>query len=112
MIEIDFESFRYQNYSEEGYSLYVMKNGRDDVLYIGISNQSIWDRWFGWGGHILWIENSVEGNTAVGRKIVNHLPESLKWKIQLWSIEDCISFCRDVLPATRIPNISFIEPFI
>jgi len=112
MIEIDFESFHNQNYVEEGYDLYVMKNGLGDVLYIGISNQNIWERWFGWNGHILWVDHVIEGNSAVGRKIVDHLPDSLKWKIQLWTLDDCVNLCRDELPTTRIPNIGFIEPFM
>ena len=35
MIEIDFESFHNQDYIEEGYDLYVVKNGLGDVLYVG-----------------------------------------------------------------------------
>ncbi|RPJ25814.1 MAG: hypothetical protein EHM33_13445 [Chloroflexi bacterium] len=112
MIEIDFERFHNQDYIEEGYDLYVMKNGLGDVLYVGISKQSIWDRWFGWSGHILWLDHVIEGSSAVGQKIVDHLPDALKWKIQLWTLEDCVNFCRDILPATRIPNISFIEPYM
>jgi hypothetical protein len=112
MIEIDFEHFHNQDYMEEGYDLYVMKNGLGDVLYVGISNQSIWERWFGWNGHILWLDHVVEGNSAVGQKIVDHLPGSLKWEIQLWTLEDCVSFCRDILPTTHIPNIAFIEPYM
>lgn len=112
MIEIDFEHFHNQDYVEEGYDLYVMKNGLGDVLYVGISNKSIWERWFGWNGHILWFDHVIESNSAIGQKIVDHLPDSLEWKIQLWMLEDCIDFCRDILPATRVRNIAFIEPYM
>ena len=112
MIEIDFESFHNKDYLEEGYDLYVVKNGLGDVLYVGISNQSIWERWFGWNGHMLWVDQVIEGNSAVGQKIVDHLPHSLKWKIQLWTLEDCAVFCRDILPSTRIPSIDFTEPYM
>jgi hypothetical protein len=112
MIEIEFESFHNQDFVEEGYALYVMKNGLGDALYVGISQQSIWTRWFAWNGHILWSANAIEGNSAVGRKIVDHLPESLRWKIQLWTLEDCVAFCRDVLPSSNIPSIDFIEPYM
>ena len=60
MIEIDFESFHNQDYAEEGYSLYVIKNGLGNVLYVGISHLSIWERWFGWNGHILWVDHIVD----------------------------------------------------
>ena len=112
MIEISFEKFHNQDYIEEGYDLYVMKNGLGDVLYVGISTQSIWERWFGWHGHIFWADHAIEGNSAVGQKIVDHLPDSLKWKIQLWTLEDCVNFCKDIVPSANIPNIAFIEPFM
>jgi hypothetical protein len=112
MIEIDFESFHNKDYLEGGYDLYVVKNGLGDVLYVGISNQSIWERWFGWNGHMLWVDHVIEGNSPVGEKIVDHLPHSLKWKIQLWTLEDCVVFCRDILPSTSIPNIDFTEPYM
>ena len=112
MIEIDFEVFHNQNYVEEGYDLYVMKNGPGDVLYVGISHQSIWERWFGGNGHILWVDRPREANSPVGRKILDHLPDSLRWKIQLWTFEACVNFCKDILPTTHAPNIDFIEPYM
>ena len=112
MIEIDFETFHNQDFVEEGYDLYVMKNGLGDTLYVGISKQSIWTRWFGWNGHILWSENAIEGITPVGRKIVDHFPDSLRWKIQLWTLEDCLAFCKDVLPTINISSVDFIERYM
>jgi hypothetical protein len=50
MIEMDFASFHNQDYIEKGYELYAMKNRSGEILYVGISNQSIWERWFGWNG--------------------------------------------------------------
>lgn len=112
MIEIDFETFHNQDYEETGYDLYVMKNGLGSILYVGISKQSIWQRWFGSNGHLLWVDRAIEGNTPVGRKIVDHLPDSLQWKIQLWTLKDCIDFCGAMLPTTHSPNIDFIEPYM
>jgi hypothetical protein len=112
MIEIDFESFFNQNYEEGEYELYVMKNGLGDVLYVGISKWSIWDRWFGWNGHLLWIDPIIKGNSSVGQKIVDHLPDSLRWKIQLWTMDDCVNFCKDEFHIPRSPDISFIEPLM
>lgn len=112
MIEIDFQDFHDQNYEETGYELYVMKNGLGDVLYVGISKWSIWERWFGWSGHMIWLDDLVTGNTSVGKKIANHLPDSLKWKIQLWTLEDCVNLCKDEFHNSPSPDISFIEPFM
>jgi hypothetical protein len=113
MIEIDFEKFHNQDYVERGYSLYVMKNGLDDALYVGISTRSIWDRWFGWNGHMVWDGNIIYGTSAVGQKIEYHLPDSMKWKIQLWALKDCIKYCKHELKVSkRQPDIKFVEPFM
>ena len=48
MIELDFQQFHDQKYREQGYELYVLKNGLGGILYIGISKNDIWQRWFGW----------------------------------------------------------------
>src|SRR6476661_8683758 len=61
---------------------------------------------------MLWVNHVIEGNSPVGQKIVHHLPNSLKWKIQLWTLEDCVSFCNDILPVTHISNIELIEPYM
>ena len=98
MIELEFIQFHEQQYPENGYELYVLKNGLGDILYVGISTRSIWERWFGWGGHITWDGAMIYGESAVGQKIENHLPDSLKWKIQLWTLKDCVAFCRNELP--------------
>jgi hypothetical protein len=113
MIEIDFEKFGDQDFVDEGYELYVMKNGSGAVLYVGITTQSIWERWFGWNGHMMWEGNTIYGISLIGQKIVDHLPESLKWKIQLWTLEDCRIFCKDMLPETQsYTTIQFVEPLM
>lgn len=35
---MDFERFHKQDFTEEGYDLYVMKNGFGNILYVGITN--------------------------------------------------------------------------
>jgi len=99
MIELDFLQFHEQQYRKRRYELYVLKNGLADILYIGISTSSIWERWFGWGGHMLWNGKIIYGESPIGVKIENHLPDSLNWKIQLWTLNDCIKFCRKELPS-------------
>jgi hypothetical protein len=105
MVEISFLEFHEQQYPADPFCLYVMNNGVGDVLYIGISTNSVWERWFAAGGHITWNSKIIYGESPIGVKIENHLPESLQWKIQLWTLNDCLEFCRDELP-TEIPEIT------
>jgi hypothetical protein len=113
MIELDFQQFHDQKYREQGYELYVLKNGLGGILYIGISKNDIWQRWFGWGGHMTWDGKVIYGESPVGVKIENHLPDSLNWKIQLWTLQDCVNFCRNELPIDTLEiTIHEIEPII
>ena len=105
MIELTFYDFhehyydiRDEKFPDDFIQLYVMKNGLGDVLYVGISTVDVWGRWFGWGGHVLWDGNVIYGDSPIGVKIENHLPESLQWKIQLWTLDDCLEYCRNKLP--------------
>ena len=112
MIEITFEDFHECNFPEGGFELYVLKNGFHDTLYVGISRKNIWSRWFAFGGHMIWDGKYIIGQSAVGQKIVDHLPDSLKWKFQLWMLDDCIEFCKDILPPLRQYTIELVEPFM
>jgi hypothetical protein len=113
MIEITFQEFHEQKYEEQLFRLYVMKNGLGDILYIGITINDIWERWFGWGGHVLWDGKLIYGDSPIGVKIENHLPDSLSWKIQLWTLEDCIEFCQRELPSDSSGvTIHAVEPIM
>jgi hypothetical protein len=113
MIELAFSEFHEQRYREQQYCLYVVKNGSGDVLYVGISKNDVWERWFGWGGHFTWDGDVLSGESPVGVKIENHLPDSLKWKIQLWNLEDCLEFCSDDFPADLSEvTIDYLEPIM
>ena len=70
-----------------------MKNGLGDVLYVGISTVDVWSRWFSSVGHMPWSGTMLYGTSTIGEKIVNHLPDSWDWKMQLWTLEDCLEFC-------------------
>lgn len=76
MIELRFEDFYEQNFEGEDFCLYIMKNGLGDVLYVGISTVDVWWRWFSGTGHIPWSGTMLYGNSTIGEKIVNHLPDS------------------------------------
>ena len=113
MIEITFKDFYEYKYHEAGFhELYIMKNGLEEILYIGISSQNIWNRWFGLNGHIMDDVRYMIGVSAVGKKIVNHLPDSWDWKIQLWTLADCVKFCSDELNPNGKYNIKMLEPFM
>ena len=109
MIELSFLEFHQQRYAEQQFCLYVVKNGSSDILYIGISTNDVWERWFGFGGHLTWDGNIIYGESPIGVKIENHLPDSLGWKIQLWSLKDCLEFCgeelRNDLPEATIQEL-------
>ena len=114
MIEITFLDFyEYKYDTEEFYQLYVMKNGLDEILYIGISSQNIWNRWFGWTGHITVGPRFLVGESPIGRKVINHLPDAWGWKIQLWTLSDCVEFCTDELSNSKARfDIKMLEPFM
>jgi hypothetical protein len=120
MIELTFYDFhesyydlRDEKFPNDSFQLYVMKNGSEDVLYVGISTIDIWGRWFGWGGHVCWDGKVIYGDSPIGVKIEKHLPESLRWKIQLWTLDDCLEFCRSSLPHNGAGmNIQEVEPFM
>jgi hypothetical protein len=113
MIEITFREFYEYKYEEDGFhELYVMKNGLGEILYIGISNQNIWNRWFGMRGHILDNGKFMSGESLVGKNVVNHLPGSWSWKIQLWTLNDCIEFCKKDLSPNGKYTIKYLEPLM
>jgi hypothetical protein len=113
MIEIRFrEFFAYEYPQDVFYQLYVVKNGLDEILYIGISSENIWNRWFGWSGHITVGTNYLVGASSVGQKIVDHLPDSWDWKIQLWTLDDCKEFCTDQLNPHGRYTVQWLEPLM
>jgi hypothetical protein len=113
VIELEFIQFHKQKYRDKHYELYVLKNGLGDILYIGISTKDVWERWFGWGGHMMWDGKVIYGESPIGVKIENNLPDSLAWKIQLWNLKDCITFCRNELPKdSHNITIHDVEPIM
>src|SRR5271157_2690979 len=113
MIELEFIQFHEQKYRGKRYELYMLNNGVGDILYIRISTRDVWERWFGWGGHMMWDGKVICGESPIGVKIESNLPDSLQWKIQLWTLKDCITFFRNELPKD-LHNITIhdIEPIM
>lgn len=114
MIEISFSDFAKQNFDDAGFNLYIVKNGTGDPLYIGISTIAIWDRWFtGINPHISRY-NPHFAPSSIGQKILDHLPESRQWKIQLFTFDDCLEYCKTNLGMKfkGTPSLGWLEKFI
>lgn len=54
----------------------------------------------------------IYGESPVGVKIERSIPDSLKWKIQLWTLEDCIDFLGNDIPPHNNRTIKEIEPLM
>lgn len=92
MLSILFSEFVAGDFDDdaENHQLYVVKAG-NEVLYIGITNDLIWNRWFSQGSSHMQIANGLlKGYSTVGRAIEDNLPESLGWTIAMYTLEDCI----------------------
>ena len=97
MIEIPFGQFMDGNYEEggRGYELYIVKHSMD-ILYVGRSRQNIWDRWFGDFGRMRqYADGSWYFRDSISREIIDNMPKSLCWMIELWTREDCAKFFAD-----------------
>jgi hypothetical protein len=105
MISVKIGDFIEQKYNDDDdFDLYVVKN--KEVLYIGISSVNIWDRWFNSiDPHIEFSNNRLIGRSLIGNVIVNHLPESLNWDIELWTLNDCINYLGDNSPYKSLQQI-------
>ena len=91
---LEFASGEYpdKEYGEDQYQLYVVRKNTQ-VLYVGISESNIWNRWFNGGrGHVLInIYGEMIGRSSVGNSVVN---EPHLCSIELWTLSECIEYCR------------------
>jgi hypothetical protein len=93
MLKMTLKKFFESDIDEGNHELYILKQSRR-VLYIGISERGVWNRWFGFRGpHIgrnLWGE--MFPNSPAGRAVIENFPKSWKWQFELWTVEDCVKF--------------------
>lgn len=69
--------------------IYAVRDGRH-VLYVGLASSGIAYRWFGTHGHLNRnIGGHWYGNSPVGRAIVEALPQSEHWAIDLYTMKEC-----------------------
>lgn len=107
MISVKFKDFYRRNYQDRGYHLYVVIRNNTDILYIGISQWSIYERWFGSGFSHMFLDDQgrLHGLSSIGEMIVDNLPGSLNWAIELWTMKDCYKFLKKDLQNTNYKNL-------
>ena len=102
-IELTFERFMSQDYDDSAddiYTIYIVENGKD-VLYVGMTKRNIFDRWFGFSGH-------MEGENAryyseIGKVIYYNMPESKLWTIKMLTTKEAFDLLGEKAP--KINNI-------
>lgn len=109
MIRLSFSQFLKGDFKDLGYELYIVKDA-DQVMYIGIARNSVWDRWFGgYGGHMeILSEQKLRGISTIGDVIQRRLPDSLNWTLELWTDQDCREMLRDDLTGQNINGVSIV----
>jgi len=96
MISLPFETFKAGEYSDNiqaPFTLYMVFNG-PKCLYIGITTNNPFNRWFN-NGHshcLINIYGELQGQSKIGRMVAESMPESNKWEVQLWTTKDCIEW--------------------
>jgi hypothetical protein len=116
MKSLKFSEFYKGQFEDEGYELYFVKNIEEKPMYIGISRNSIWHRWFGGGPSHMDVDadGKVYGKSYFGEVIERRLPSSWDWIIELWTKEECISSCKSEFSG-RDPDkieIEAVEPYM
>jgi hypothetical protein len=84
-IKITFEKFARTGIKYVHHNLYIIWM-KKQALYVGISRNNIWHRWFGQrDSHIYMIDDQwiKDYSSPIGSVIVYNRPASLKWKIEL-----------------------------
>jgi hypothetical protein len=112
MLTMTFKDFYQTDWDEGQHELYILKRG-SDVLYIGISERGIWNRWFGGrSSHILsnlWGEKFP--GSEVGRAVLENALESADWIMELWTVQDCADFLTEY-SHLKFTSIRQVEPFM
>jgi hypothetical protein len=93
MKALTFAEFHKGDFEDIGYQLYFVKDTKSKAMYIGISQNSIWQRWFGGvTSHMdITASGQLYGTSNIGQVIERRFPSSWDWTIELWTKEDCLS---------------------
>jgi len=116
MRTLKFSEFYKGNFEDFGYELYFLKDTDGKAMYIGISRNSIWHRWFGGcNSHMdIGAGEKIFGASNIGQVIERRFPSSWDWVIELWTKDDCLGILRKEFEgkdADRI-NIEALEPYM
>jgi hypothetical protein len=96
MLDISFDEFQRGTYKDGDYGLYVLSDGAV-MLYIGISESNVWNRWFSSrNSHMIKMANGRWiGNSSISQYVIAHMPESKDYRIRLYTLEDLRSLWAD-----------------
>jgi hypothetical protein len=116
MRALAFSEFYKGDFEDLGYELYVLRDTNNKAMYVGISRNSIWHRWFGGGtSHMdIGAGEKIFGTSNIGRVMERRFPSSWDWVIELWTKEDCLEVLGkdfEGKDADRI-NIETLEPYM
>jgi hypothetical protein len=113
---LSFSEFYKGQFADDEFELYLLKDTDEKVLYIGISRDSIWHRWFGGGTSHMEVDaaGKIWGKSYVGEAIERGFPKSWEWIIELWTREDCLRTCKSEFSKRNITKvgIELIEPYM
>ena len=111
-----FSHFYRGDYDDLGYELYLIKDFADNVMYIGISRDFIWHRWFDGGTSHMDVDmkGRIYGKSYIGEVVERRFPISWNWIIELWTKEDCLKACVAILSNMNLGEIGIevIEPYM
>lgn len=94
MLTMSFSKFTDPNNfpDDAGIELYVLRKNKK-FLYIGISESNVWNRWFGSRGRMYKNAGGYwNGSDTTSISIIENMPASFRWNIDLWTLKDCLSF--------------------
>lgn len=79
----------------EDLSLYVVREGKK-ILYVGISQSNIYNRWFASPSSHMWItdDGRFGSNSSIGIHIASNLPKSYKWRFDFWTLKEALDFMK------------------
>lgn len=93
MHTLSFEKFTNLDYYPIGNIVLYVVRENNKILYVGISNAGVYNRWFGSQGRMTkniydeWVTYDMIGNL-----IVDNMPKSFKWSIDLWTLGEVSGF--------------------
>jgi hypothetical protein len=116
MKAINFSEFYRGHFVDDGFELYLMKDSNGKAMYIGISRDSVWKRWFGGGSSHMDTNpgGKVYGKSYIGEVIERRFPGSWDWIIELWTREDCLQALKLEFSGRDMAKIEIesIEPYM